>query len=105
MMESKHQKGVNELTGNKPVPYGCKKEIIPGMFFAAVAKKKSFVDFCFFLNYFNHYDFEKHAPSLLICLQDKTCFHFKKEEQVNEKELKAILILGTKAWKKTGYLK
>jgi hypothetical protein len=45
------------------------------------------------------------APSLSKYLKGKTCFHFKKEEQVNEKELSALLKKGVAAWKKMGYMK
>jgi hypothetical protein len=45
------------------------------------------------------------APSLYKCLKGKTCFHFNKEEQVNEKELNLLLEKGMDAWKKSGYLK
>lgn len=92
-----------ELIGNKPVPYGYKKEIIPGMFFAAIANRKDSVTFHFFPSYMNA-DFKNVAPSIYKCLKGKTCFHFKKEEQVNEKELAAMLKKGVQTWKKMGYL-
>ena len=92
------------LMGNKPVPYGYDKKIIPGMFFAAIANRKDSVTFHFFPCYMNP-GFKELAPSLFKCLKGKTCFHFKKEEQVNEKELKALLKKGVSAWKKAGYMK
>jgi hypothetical protein len=92
-----------ELIGNKPVPYGYDKKIIPGMFFAAVAQRKDSVTFHFFPSYMSNLD--EVAPSLYKCLKGKTCFHFKKEEQVNEKELDALIKKGVSAWKKMGYIK
>ena len=92
-----------QLIGNKPVPYGYNKKIIPGMFFAAVANRKDSVTFHFFPSYMS--DLGKVAPTLYKCLKGKTCFHFKKEEQVNEKELQALLKKGAEAWKKNGYMK
>src|SRR5438046_783887 len=82
-----------QLMGNKPVPYGYNKKIIPGMFFAAVAQRKDSVTFHFFPSYMNT-KLKDVAPSLYKCLKGKTCFHFKKEEQVNEKELSALLKKG-----------
>jgi hypothetical protein len=93
-----------ELIGNKPVPYGYDKKIIPGMFFASVAVRSDSVAFYFFPSYMNT-ELKKAAPSLYKCLKGKTCFHFKKEEQVNEKELDALLKKGMAAWKKMGYMK
>ncbi|HAP01013.1 MAG TPA: hypothetical protein DCQ93_03715 [Bacteroidetes bacterium] len=93
-----------QLLGNKPVSYGHDKKIIPGMFFAAVANRKDSVTFHFFPCYMDS-KLKSVAPSLYKCLKGKTCFHFKKTEQVNEKELKALLKEGVKAWKKMGYMK
>lgn len=91
-----------ELMGNKPVPYGYDKKTVPGMFFAAVAQRKDSVTFHFFPSYMSNLG--EVAPSLYKCLKGKTCFHFKKEEQVNEKELNALLKKGAAAWKKMGYM-
>jgi hypothetical protein len=93
-----------ELTGNKPIPYGYNKKIIPGMYFASIANRKDSVAFYFFPSYMNT-GLKKVAPSLYKCLKGKTCFHFKKPEQVNEKELNALLKKGVDAWKKAGYMK
>ena len=93
-----------QIMGNKAVPYGYDKKIIPGMFFAAIANRKDSVTFHFFPCYMNP-GFKELAPSLFKCLKGKTCFHFKKEEQVNEKELNALLKKGVAAWKKAGYMK
>ena len=38
-----------ELIGNKPVPYGYDKKLVPGMFFASVAKEKRALHFIFSL--------------------------------------------------------
>ena len=93
-----------ELMGNKPVPYGSTKKIVPGMFFASLAQRADSVTLHFFPCYMNTQMLEV-APSLLKCLKGKTCFHFKKEEQVNEKELSALLKKGMDTWKKAGYMK
>lgn len=92
-----------ELMGNKPVPYGYDKKIIPGMFFATVAQRKDTVTFHFFPSYMNT-KMQEIAPTLYKCLKGKTCFHFKTEEQVNEKELSALLKAGMKAWETAGYM-
>ncbi len=102
-----HKKGpasAYELIGNKSVPYGYKKVIVPGMFFASVVQRKDSVVFYFFPCYMNP-GFKQVAPSLHKYLKGKTCFHFKKKEQVNEKELAALLKKGLEAWKKLGYMK
>ena len=93
-----------ELSGNKPVPYGHDKKIIPGMYFASIAHRKDSVAFYFFPAY-GDTSLQNVAPSLWKCLKGKTCFHFKKEEQVDEKELSALLKSGLKAWEKAGYIK
>src|SRR4051812_8604114 len=76
------------LTGNTPVAYGSKKQIIPGMFFASVAHLKDSVAFYFFPAYMNE-KMQALAPATYKCLKGKTCFHFKKTAQVDEKELHA----------------
>jgi hypothetical protein len=93
------------VMGNKAVPYGHDKKIVPGMYFASVMHRKDSVAFYFFPIYYHADQFKKVAPALMKCLKGKTCFHFKKEEQLNEKELAALLKLGVKAWKDQGYLK
>ncbi len=104
MVVSKDQDDHFELIGNKPVPYGAKKQIVPGMYFASAAIKKNSVNFYFFPIYFNPPEFGKKIPGLMKCLKGKTCFHFKKPEDVIEKELAALLRLGVKAWEKEGYM-
>ena len=104
MKNSKNKEGVYELMGNKPVPYGYKKEMVPGMYFSSVVTRKDSIDFYFFPLYMNFDAFKESAPALLKCLKGKTCFHFKKEEQVNEKELAALLKKGVQVWKKMGYM-
>ena len=92
-----------EIIGNKPVPYGYNKKIVPGMFFASLAQRKDSVTFHFFPLYMNE-KLKEIAPSLIKCLKGKTCFHFSKEEQINEKELTLLLEKGMIAWKKSGYM-
>jgi hypothetical protein len=94
-----------EIIGNKPVPYGYKKEIIPGMYFASAVARKDMVSFYFFPCYTNAKAFSAIAPTLTKCLKGKTCFKFKKVEQVDEKELVALMKAGVKAWKEMGYMK
>ena len=92
------------LIGNKAVPYGSDKKIIPGMYFASIAHRKQSVTFHFFPCYLNT-RLKSIAPTLYKCLKGKTCFHFKKPDQVNEKELQTLLKAGVRAWKKAGYMK
>jgi hypothetical protein len=94
-----------EIIGNMPVPYGYKKEIVPGMFFASAVVRKDMVSFYFFPCYMNPTDFIGIAPKLFKCLKGKTCFNIKKEEQVDEKELEALFKKGIVVWKKMGYVK
>ena len=93
-----------ELSGNKPVPYGHDKKIVAGMYFASIAQRSESVAFYFFPLYYDP-AMGNVAPTLCKCLKGKTCFHFKKPEQVDEKELGELLKLGLKAWKDKGYLK
>ena len=39
------------------------------------------------------------------CLKGKTCFNIKKVDQVDEKEVTALLKAGVKIWKEMGYMK
>lgn len=92
-----------EIIGNKEVPYGYDKKLIPGMYFATLAQRKDSVAFYFFPSYMNT-GLADVAPETYKLLKGKTCFHFKKKEQVNHKELSALLKKGISAWKKAGYL-
>ena len=105
MLVSKDKEGVYELMGNKPVPYGSKKTIIPGMYFSSVVARNDMVSFYFFPIYFHAPDFIDLIPTMAKCLKGKTCFNIKKREQVNTKELNALLKKGVAAWKKQGYMK
>jgi hypothetical protein len=105
MVLDKESDSAFSIIGNKPVPYGYKKEIIPGMHFSSVVTRKDMVSFYFFPCYGHSDDFSKIAPTLIKSLKGKTCFNFKKEEQVDEKELAALLKKGVEVWKKSGYMK
>ena len=94
-----------EIIGNKPVPYGYRKDIIPGMYFASAVARKERVSFYFFPIYSKPEKYRSIAPELLKSLKGKTCFNFKKVEDVNRKELKTLLMTGVKAWKEMGYMK
>jgi len=92
-----------ELIGNKAVPYGYDKKIIPGMFFSSFVVRKDMVSFYFFPMYMQS-EFKELIPNMIKTLKGKTCFNIKKPEQVNEKELAALLKKGVAAWKKQGYM-
>ena len=104
MVVSKDKEGVFELMGNKPVPYGSKKTMVPGMYFSSAVARKDIVSFYFFPLYYHEKDFAKVIPSMIKCLKGKTCFNFKKPEEINAKELDALLKKGVQAWKKNGYM-
>jgi hypothetical protein len=93
-----------ETIGNTPVPYGSTKKIVPGMYFASAVARKDMVSFYFMPMYYHQNDFVGVAPTLLKSLKGKACFNFKKLEQIDEKELDAMLKKGTRAWKKLGYM-
>ena len=59
------------LIGNKPVPYGFDKKIIPGMFFASIAQRKDSVAFHFFPSYMDP-TMKDIAPSLYKYLKGKS---------------------------------
>ncbi len=94
-----------ELIGNIETTYGSKKEIVPGMYFASTMIRKDSVVFYFFPTYLNEKEFKSIAPLTYKCLKGKTCFHFKKEADVNEKELNDMIKLGIVAYKKQGWIK
>lgn len=93
-----------ELIGNTPVPYGSTKKIVPGMYFASIVIRKDSVVFYFFPCY-SFPNLIETIPILAKCLKGKTCFHFTKEDQINEKELSQLLKKGMSIWKKEGYIK
>ena len=104
MVVSKNKEGVFELIGNKPVPYGSKKTIVAGMYFSSVVVRKEMVSFYFFPLYYHQKDFIDTIPSMKKYLKGKTCFNFKRSEDLNNKELEALLKKGAKAWKTNGYM-
>ena len=104
MVVARQSENGMELMGNKPVPYGYAKKIVPGMYFSSFVVRKDMVSFYFFPMYMAE-GFKELIPSMIKTLKGKTCFNFKKPEQVNEKELAALLKKGVAAWKKQGYLK
>ncbi|GAC1594393.1 MAG: hypothetical protein NVS3B19_16840 [Ginsengibacter sp.] len=104
MKVSKDKEGVYELMGNKPVSYGSKKVMVPGMYFSSVVARKAMISFYFFPIYFHEPDFIDLIPNMKKYLKGKTCFNFKKADQVDEKELNNLLMRGVKAWSKLGYL-
>lgn len=105
MAISKDKAGtVYELIGNKPVPYGSKKVIVPGMYFSSVVSRKDMVSFYFFPIYVRD-EFSDSIPTMIKYLKGKSCFNFKKPEQVVTKELDTMLKKGIAAWKKLGYMK
>ena len=105
MVVNKDKEGVFELMGNKPVPYGSKKVMVPGLYFSSVVIRKDMISFYFFPIYYHTNDFIDLIPTMSKYLKGKTCFNFKKPEQVNVKELDALFKKGVVAWKKNGYMK
>jgi hypothetical protein len=102
---AKNAKESFEVIGNIATPYGSKKVMVPGMYFASAVIKKDNVSFYFFPIYYHLKDYEKLVPATLKCLDGKTCFHFKKEEQLVEKEIRAMFKKGIEMYKKQGWLK
>ena len=103
VIESQSKDGM-QLMGNKPVPYGYAKKIVPGMYFCSFVARKDMVSFYFFPMYMNS-EFLKLIPNLSKTLKGKTCFKIKKPEQIHDKELAALLKKGIAAFKKLGYMK
>lgn len=102
---TKNKKGVFEIIGNTPVPYGSTKKIIPGMYFASAVVRKDMVSFYVFPINGHPELFIDVAPTAMKCLKGKTCFNFKKTEQVNKTEILALLKKALAVWKKAGYVK
>ena len=104
MLISKDTKDCFELTGNKPVAYGSTKKIVPGMYFSSVIMRKDMVSFHFFPIYMRRELFETLIPNMIKHLKGKSCFNITKPEQVNKKELTALIKKGIAAWRKLGYI-
>ena len=105
LVQKKNSKEGIEVIGNVPAPYGYKKEIVPGMYFASALIRPGNVSFYFFPIYGAPGEFKKMAPTAMKYLDGKTCFHFKKEEQVVEKEIKELFKKGIAIYKKQGWIK
>jgi len=106
LIEKKSEVAIGyELIGNVATPYGYKKEMMPGMYFASIVIRKDSVVLYFFPTYLNVKEFVSIAPNTYKCLKGKTCFHFKKPEDVNEKELNAMIKKGIEYYKKQGWIK
>jgi ABC-type dipeptide/oligopeptide/nickel transport system ATPase component len=105
MVISKQSTEGMELIGNKEVPYGSKKVLVPGMYFCSYVVRKDMVSFYFFPMYMAMPHFEALMPTLKKCIKGKSCFNFKKADQVDKKELEALLKKGLEVWKKLEYLK
>ena len=73
-------------------------------FFVSVIICKDMVSFHFFPCIINRECLNHLIPNMIKLLKGKTCFNIKKPEQVNEKELTALLKKGVEAWKKLGYM-
>ena len=105
MTVSKNNKTVFELIGNKPVPYGSRQIIVPGMYFCSAVARKDKISFYFFPMYFHEKEFSKTIPNMIRYLKGKTCFNFTKPDQIVGKELDAMIKKGVRAWHKSGYMK
>jgi hypothetical protein len=105
LVKKKESKDGIEVIGNVPTPYGYKKEIVPGMYFASALIRRDNVSFYFFCCYTHPEEFKTIAPTVMKCLDGKSCFHFKKEEQAVEKELRAMFKKGIAVYKKQGWVK
>ncbi len=103
VISSKNADGIT-LIGNKQVPYGSKKQLVPGMFFVSVVTNKTMVSFHFFPMYYNEKTYLPLAPNSLKYLKGKTCFNFTTADQVDEMEMDAMLKRGVEAWVKNGYM-
>ncbi len=105
MVCSKDTAACCETIGNAPQPYGSRKKMVPGMYFASAVARKDMVSLHFLPMYYNREAYLDVAPTLLKNLKGKACFNFRKLEQINERELDAMLKKGAQAWKKRGYMK
>jgi hypothetical protein len=94
-----------EIIGNVPTPYGYKKVMVPGMYFASAVIREDRVSFYFFPVYTQPELFAHLAPALFKTLKGKTCFTIKKPESVSAEELRALFKKGIMVWKKLGYAK
>ncbi len=94
-----------EVIGNTPTPYGSKKVIVPGMYMASAIIRKDSVTFYFFPTYMNEPSYKPLAPKLWKTLKGKTCFHLKKEADLDSAEIKAIFKIGVAFYKKQGWIK
>lgn len=105
LVSKKNSPDAFEVMGNIAVPYGSKKVMVEGMYFASALIRKDNVSFYFFPCYTHADQFRNIAPVTLKCLDGKTCFHFKKEEQLVESEIKAMIEKGIAFYRKNGWMK
>jgi hypothetical protein len=105
MKVSKKNGNVFEPIGNKPVPYGSMKIIVPGICSSSVVIRKDKVSFCFFPIYLYEEEFSAIIPSMIKHLKGKTCVTFSKPEQIVENEPDEILKKGVQALTVSEYMK
>jgi hypothetical protein len=105
LVNNKNTETAFEVIGNTPTPYGSKKVIVPGMYFSSAVIRKDSVVFYFFPTYMNENEFKDLAPKAWKCLKGKTCFHFKKLEDLDVKEINALMKKGVAAYKRMGWIK
>lgn len=65
MVCSKDTADTYELIGNKPVSYGSRKKMVPGMYFSSVVARKDMVSFYLFPLYYHEREFRFLAPAVM----------------------------------------
>jgi hypothetical protein len=94
--------GRYELSSKRDVEFMGKKR--PGMYFAAVMKKKNFVGFYLMTIYAQPGLLQELGPELRKRLKGKSCFHITKTDATLLTQIKKALEDGKKCYKKLGWV-
>ena len=91
-----------ELYGKKSAEVFGKR--VDGVYFAAVVIKKNSVNFYFFPIYTHREEFDDLPDELGRCLKGKSCFHFKKDDDVLFDQVAQAVKKGKTVYKAAGWI-
>ena len=102
LVESGNMESSYHLHGTIPAKVG--KKDYYGIYFASAVIRTKSVALHFFPIYTHVSEFDKIDSKLRKCLKGKSCFHIKNDNEEIYKEIKNLLDLGLKVYRKEGWI-